>query len=127
MNVQNPITLFTPRNLLYSLLISALSACGGSSYDGYVVTVEGVSMDRTIDRADPYDLEVKGVRNDVTVSAGNTVLRLNVDGLNNRIYVRKTAIVDHIELHGTGNTVYVPVGFKSLISRNGSNNEVIER
>ncbi len=126
-HVQNVITLFTPRTLLCAFVISALSACGGSSYDGDVVTVEGVGMDRTINRADPYDLEVKGVRNDVTVSAGNTVLRLSVDGLNNRVYVLKNASIEQIDLHGTGNTVYVPVGFKSRISRNGSNNEVIER
>lgn len=127
MNVQNAITLFTPRNLLCALFMSALSACGGSSDDGHVVTVDGISMDKTIDKTGPYDLEVTGARNDVTVSMGNTVLRLSVAGLNNRIYVLKTATVERIELDGSGNTVYVPVGFKSRISRNGNNNDVIER
>lgn len=127
MDLQNAITLFSPRNLVCALFMSMLSACGGSSDDGHVVTVDGVSMDKTIDKTGPYDLEVTGARNDVTVAAGNAVLRLSVAGVNNRIFVLKTATVERIDLDGSGNTVYVPVGFKSRISRNGNNNDVVER
>ncbi|RQO83598.1 DUF3060 domain-containing protein [Acidovorax sp. FJL06] len=127
MNLQNAITLFSPRNFVCALFMSMLSACGGTSDEGHVVTVDGVSMDKTIDKTGPYDLEVTGARNDVTVAAGNTVLRLSVAGLNNRIFVLKTTTVERIELDGSGNTVYVPVGFKSRISRNGNNNDVVER
>ncbi len=127
MNLQNAITLFSPRNLVCALFMSVLSACGGTSDDGHVVTVDGVSMDKTIDKTGIYDLEVTGARNDVTVAAGNTVARLIVAGMNNRIFVLKTATVERIELDGSGNTVYVPVGFKSRVTRNGNNNDVIER
>ena len=44
-----------------------------------------------------------------------------------RTLYQSDATVERIELDGSGNTVYVPVGFKSRISRNGSNNDVIER
>ena len=91
MNLQNAITLFSPRNLVCALFMSVLSACGGTSDEGHVVTVDGISMDKTIDKTGIYDLEVTGARNDVTVAAGNTVARLIVAGMNNRIFVLKTA------------------------------------
>ena len=68
MNLQNAITLFSPRNLVCALFMSVLSACGGSSDDGHVVTVDGISMDKTIDKTGIYDLEVTGARNDVELA-----------------------------------------------------------
>ena len=106
---------------------SSLAACGGSSDEGRWVTIDGVSMDKTIDKTGPYDVEVTGARNDVTIAASNTVGRLAVSGINNRVYVLKTAAVEQIELAGSGNTVYVPAGFKGRVQRSGNNNDVLER
>lgn len=127
MNLQTAIALFPPRHLACALFISLLSACGGSSDEGHVVTVDGISMDKTINKTGRYDLEVTGARNDVTVSAGNTVGRIIVAGVNNRIYVLETATVERIELDGSGNTVYVPKGQRVPVTRHGNSNDVIER
>ena len=127
----NLLRVFVPpvalRPLACALFVSVLSACGGTSDEGHVVTVDGISMDKTINKTGLYDLEVTGARNDVTVSAGDTVGRLLVAGVNNRVFVLDAVTVDRIELDGSGNTVYVPRGFKAPVSRSGNNNDVIER
>ncbi len=127
MNLPYAITPFPLRHLACALFLSLLSACGGSSDEGHVVTVDGISMDKTINKTGRYDLEVTGARNDVTVAAGNTVGRIIVAGVNNRIFVLETATVERIELDGSGNTVYVPKGLKPPVTRHGNNNDVIER
>lgn len=111
------------------LIMSSLivTGCGGSGEDGNVFWVDGTDLNRTVNKAGVYDIEVHGIRNDITITAGNTVGRLGVAGLNNRIYLSPSATIRHVEMTGRNHTLFVPPGFRATTRIGGENNDIIER
>lgn len=111
------------------LIMSSLivTGCGGSGEDANVYWVDGTDLNRTVNKAGVYDIEIHGIRNDITITAGNTVGRLGVAGLNNRIYLSQTATIRHVEMTGRNNTLFVPPGFRATTQIGGENNDIIER
>lgn len=105
-----------------------LTACGGggTTEEGKTVKVDGINITSTINKIDPYDLEVSGANNKVTIKAGNKVGHLQVEGLGHDVWIEKAVVIDSIRIEGANTTVHVPVGFKSKISKSGKNNEVKE-
>lgn len=106
--------------------LAFLAACGGSSEEDGRMMVDGIGQKEILNKVGSYDIEITGARNEVQISAGNTVRNLLVTGLHNTIRVNKTATVLNIDLTGTGNTVYIPLGLQAKITKSGSNNDVIE-
>ncbi len=112
--------------LVLALLPLGLLGCGGTSEDGDTVYVGGVNLKSTVNKTGVYKLEVTGSNNDVTVSAGNKLARIDITGLNHDVWIQAGVEVERVDMSGAGNTLHVPRGFTSKISRSGSNNVVKE-
>ncbi len=103
-----------------------LTACGGTTEEGKTVKVEGIDITSTINKTELYDVEVSGLNNKVTIKAGNKVGHLGINGIKHHVWIEQNTSVESIRIDGESNTVHVPVGFKSKISKSGKNNEVKE-
>jgi uncharacterized lipoprotein len=121
------------KKALAILFIFLLAACGGVSSSGRSlaatseVTVSGTDSKTILNKSGEYSVRVSGVKNNVTIKAGNTITQMLVSGVNNNITIEKTAAVQSISLSGNNNNVYVPVGFQTKTTNSGTNNAVIEK
>ncbi len=114
------------KHILLCALLAGLAACGGTSEDGNTVQVDGINVKSTINKTGRYDVEITGSNNEVTITAGNKVGRLDITGINHDVWIQANAEVDSIDITGSGNTVHVPPGFKTKLSKSGSNNDIKE-
>ena len=103
-----------------------LTACGGTTEEGKTVKVDGIDITSTINKLETYDVEVSGVNNKVTIKGGNKVGHLGISGIKHHVWIEMSAVVDSIRIDGESNTVHVPVGFKSKVTKSGKNNEIKE-
>jgi|GEM_PF-3064617 len=116
--------------ILFITLFAACSQVGpnrNSLEATTAVTISGTDSDTILDKFGEYTVKVSGVKNDVTIKAGNTVSHLLVSGADNNITVEKTAVVQNIRLSGNNNKVYVPAGFQAITTNSGSSNAVVEK
>ncbi len=114
------------KSFLAITLLAGLAACGGTSDDGDTVQVDGINVRSTINKTGSYDVEITGSNNDVTITAGNKVGRLDITGINHDVWIQAGAEVISIDIAGSGNTVHVPLGFKTKLTKSGSNNDIKE-
>lgn len=108
-------------------LPASLLGCGGSSDDGSVVYVDGLRVKTRINKSNVYDLEVTGGDCEVTIAADNTVKRLIISGISNKVIVEAGAKIELVDFAGRSNRVSVPAGFKTRVVNSGDDNKLIER
>lgn len=112
---------------LLSVLSSlTLTACGGGSDEGHVYLLDGVKVKKTVDKAGVYDIDVNCTDCELTIGPSNTVKRLVITGISNRVSFTVGGSIEFIEFTGRSNTVYIPKGQKPRISDAGGNNTVRE-
>ena len=127
----------TLRFLSQSIVISfitlsslVLSACGSSGHvddRGNEVLVDGHKLDSIINKSGRYNVYITGTSNNIVISDKNQVGGIRVTGVNNDLTIRAGATVEQIDLEGEGNTLYIPKGLVSRISRSGIGNKIVER
>ncbi|WP_349742492.1 hypothetical protein [Roseateles cavernae] len=115
------------RAWLVAGLCLALAGCGGGSDEGSRYVVDGIRVKATVNKSEAYDIEINGGDCELTVAANNTVKRLLITGLSNKVMVEAGTQIEVIDFTGGGNTVYVPKGFKTRVVNTGSDNKVVER
>jgi hypothetical protein len=116
--------------ILFIILLAACSQVDSSrnaSAAKMPVAVSGIDSKTVLNKAGEYSVRVSGVKNDVTIKAGNTVTQLLVSGVDNNITVEETAVVQSISLSGSNNKVYVSAGFQAKTMYSGSKNAIIEK
>jgi hypothetical protein len=114
------------KRLIICGVLAGLAACGGTSEDDNTVQVAGINVKSTINKTGSYNVEITGSNNEVTITAGNKVGRLDIAGINHDVWIQAGAEVDSIDIEGSDNTVHVPAGFKTKLTKSGSNNNVEE-
>lgn len=107
--------------------VLALAGCGGGSDEGSRYLLDGISVKRTVNKTETYDIEVTGTDCELTVAANNTVKRLLITGVSNKVMVEAGTQIEVIDFAGRSNTVYVPKGFKTRVVNSGGDNKVEER
>lgn len=115
---------------LLALLSLSLIACGSSGHvddRGNEVVIDGHKLDSIINKSGLYNVYLSGTSNNIVIAEKNQVGRIRVTGVNNDLSIRNSATVEQIDLEGEGNTLYVPKGFISRISRSGVGNKIIEK
>ncbi len=116
----------------FSLVFSSLiiAGCGSSGHvddRGNEVVIDGHKLDSIINKSGRYNVYLTGTSNNIVIAEKNQVGRIRVTGVNNDLSIRNSAMVEQIDLEGEGNTLYIPKGFVSRISRSGVGNKIIER
>jgi|GEM_PF-3023043 hypothetical protein len=114
----------------FALTSLILSGCGSSGHvddRGSEVVIDGHKLDSIINKSGRYNVYLSGTSNNIVISEKNQVGRIRVTGVNNDLSIRNGATVEQIDLEGEGNTLYIPRGFVSRISKSGIGNKIIER
>lgn len=115
------------RAWLIAGLCLALAGCGGGSDEGSRYVLDGVSVKRTVNKTETYDIEVTGTDCELTVAANNTVKRLQITGVSNKVVVEAGTQIEVVDFVGHNNRVSVPAGFKTRLINSGSGNKIEER
>jgi hypothetical protein len=116
--------------LLLALSSFILSACGSSGHvddRGNEIVIDGHKLDSIINKSVRYNVYISGTSNNIVISEKNQVGRIRVTGVSNDVTIRAGATVDQIDLEGEGNTLYIPKGLVSRITKSGFSNKIVER
>jgi hypothetical protein len=116
-----------PAVLTLLLTTTLMTACGGGSDEGNLYRLEGLQVKRTVDKTGLYDIEVNCNDCDLMVGKGNTVRRIEITGVSNRVTFTAGGSIESIDFVGRSNKVYIPKGQKPRVSNSGSDNHVHEQ
>ena len=116
----------------FSLVFSSLiiAGCGSSGHvddRGTEVVIDGHKLDSIINKSGRYNVYLTGTSNNIVIAEKKSSWSHTCDRRHNDLSIRNSAMVEQIDLEGEGNTLYIPKGFVSRISRVGVGNKIIEK